>query len=615
VLYKRLAAGAAALLVVGSGGLTGFRTSAPQQAQARADYSAPQVTITDWQFPDGFGPQNTAVADKELSAAMSDQLTLVDNNLNVQADLATRLPTPGNGDAKTVGGNLVVTWHIKPNQKWADGTPLTADQALFSQKLNMTPESGFPTGNDVISKMSAPDASTIVVTYKGIYGDYLYAPPTFYNYQNGPKKYGIGDVSSYAKGDYDRAAWLKTVLTDPNNEGSDEAAGYASSLMFKLVSAEVADSFVKPDDTYWNGPYKLGSYVTDQRIELVPNPNYNALGPAMQNGKALPLPSKIVFVSVSQNATAYAAALASPSIPVDKAEDFQVSDLPSLYAIKRFNVTVQNALELEHLELNRNNKYLSDVRVRKALALAINKVDLVHQLFPQIKSPASFVANTFYPNIHPYTDKSVKSVYDLAQAKRLLASAGYETDITKGGKHVFLEFNTTVREPRLKAADIIKRDWAKVGVVLKVNQPKGSTGPGGLFATWEKGGVLTHRTFDVALFAWQISPSPDLSGFFDPRFIPTAASHSGSQQNYSAVNDPVMTNAMARGLLSLDTSQRKKYYNQAQERLADQVYWIPLFVRQNITIDNRSIVNYKPNPSSAGNTWNSWEWSKTASAQ
>lgn len=612
MLYKRLAAGAAALVMVGSGSMVGFRPSASQAAAGRADFGAPQVTITDWQFPDGLGPQNTTVVDASLKAPMSDGLDVVDNNLNVQPDLATQLPTTKNGGAKVVGGNLVVTWKIKADQKWADGTPLTADQAIFSQKINMTPEGGFPTANDTINKMSAPDPRTIVVTYKGIYGDYLFGAPTFYNYQKGPAKYGVGDVSSYAKGDYSREAWLKTVLSKPTDEGSDETGSYKSSAFAKLVTAYVADTFTKPDDTFWNGPYKLGEYVTDQRITLVPNTYYNTLGPATQGGKALPRPSKIVFVSVSQNATAFATALQSPSIPVDKAEDFQVSDLPILYGISRFRVTVQNSLEIEHLELNRDNPYLRDVRVRKALALAMDKTELVHELFPQIKSPADFVANTFYPNLHPYADKNVKSVYDVAAAKKLLAAAGYETDPSKGGKHVILNFNTTAREPRLKAADILKRYWAQVGVVLKINKPKPSAGYGGLFASWDKNGILTRRNFDVALFAWQVSPSPDLSGFFDPKYIPTAASHNGGQQNYSAVNDSVMTSAMARGLQSLDVGQRKAIYNRAQERLADQVYWIPLFVRQNITIDNRTIINYKANPSSASNSWNAWEWSKSA---
>ena len=89
-----------------------------------------------------------------------------------------------------------------------------------------------------------------------------------------------------------------------------------------------------------------------------------------------------------------------------------------------------------------------------------------------------------------------------------------------------------------------------------------------------------------------------------------AASHSGGQQNYAAVNDPVVTRAFEAGNSSIDFATRKKWFDIAQQRVADQVYWIPLFVRQDISIDNGSIVNYKPNPSSQTNEWNTWEWSK-----
>jgi ABC-type transport system substrate-binding protein len=75
------------------------------------------------------------------------------------------------------------------------------------------------------------------------------------------------------------------------------------------------------------------------------------------------------------------------------------------------------------------------------------------------------------------------------------------------------------------------------------------------------------------------------------------------------VDDPIVTNALKQGLQSLTFATRKKWYDLVQARVADQVYVIPLFQRPNITIDDGTIVNYKPNPSFV-NIWNTWEWSK-----
>jgi peptide/nickel transport system substrate-binding protein len=209
-------------------------------------------------------------------------------------------------------------------------------------------------------------------------------------------------------------------------------------------------------------------------------------------------------------------------------------------------------------------------------------------------------------------DKSITSVYDPNKAKALLAAGGYcNSGVTKGCKQVVISFDTTQNATRLKTASILQRAWASVGITLIVHSPKPSGGYGGLFADYDKNGILNRRSFDVALFAWSTSPSPDWSAEMLPQYIPTPASHTGTQ-NYAAINDPKITAASVNGLKSLDMATRVKIYDQLQLAMADNVYWIPLYTRTNITIDNGTIVNYTPNPSNAGNDWNAFEWSKKA---
>jgi peptide/nickel transport system substrate-binding protein len=603
-----LASTVAILLVVAGSSMLGLRGGAVRQdvyAQglyAQAPYSAPQVTITNWQFPDGFGPENSPAIDAEIATPMRDRLIQIDDKLQVIPDLATELPTLTNGGLKVVGGNLVVTWHLKPDLLWADGTPLTAAQAIFFVKMNETPEGSSPPWYDQIDRISAPNPRTLVVTYQGVYGSFLYHPPDFYNYRSEARKYGLGDVSAHTTGHYDRAAWQAFVASP----------AYKASILHTLITRWQADSFITPDDGYWNGPYKLGEYTKDQRISMVPNPYYNAMPPAMAGGKALPRPASIVFASVSENATAFVTALRAPSVGVDLAEGFQFNDLPALAAIPRFKVSTQNALLLEHLDLNLANRYVADVHVRQALALAIDKVALVHQLFPELKNPADFVAHAMLPSTHPLADKDVVDRYDPAAAMKLLQAGGYCTaSVTTGCKQVTLTLDTTSRAPRPQCAEIVKRNWAQIGVQLTINTPESNpTGPGGLFADWADRGIFIRRTFDVALTAYVFTPDPDqLTTRLDPRYIPTATAHTANQLNPYGVDDPMLTNALKQGMQSLTFATRKKWYDLVQARVADQVYVIPLFPRPNITIDDGTIVNYKPNPSFV-NIWNTWEWSK-----
>ncbi len=353
-------------------------------------------------------------------------------------------------------------------------------------------------------------------------------------------------------------------------------------------------------------------------MEAVPNPYYSALPPGKSaSGAALPRPSKLVFVSISQDPAGYLTALQAPGVAIDKAEDFQPGDVTTLSRIKGYNVFVGPNLTIEHLELNTASRYLSDVRVRQALALAIDKTALLHNLFPAFSSKqiAGIKADSLYPGNSPWVDKSISSPYDLAQAQKLLTSAGYcgsaVTNSNSNCKRIVLSFDTTQNTTRLKAGSILKRDWAQIGVILNINPPKPSFGVGGLFADYSKNGVLNTRHFDVALFAWSASPSPDWSAELLPKYIPTAAVHSGTQ-NYAGINDPVITSASVSGLKTLDTATRYKIYDQLQKEMATKAYWIPLYTRANITVDNGTIVNYTPNPTQAGNEWNAFQWSKKA---
>lgn len=69
-----------------------------------------------------------------------------------------------------------------------------------------------------------------------------------------------------------------------------------------------------------------------------------------------------------------------------------------------------------------------------------------------------------------------------------------------------------------------------------------------------------------------------------------------------------MATLLVQGRTALDSGQRHAVFNRFQQLAADRVYFIMLYARTNITADNGRIGNYKPNPSSVGNSWNAYEW-------
>jgi peptide/nickel transport system substrate-binding protein len=493
-------------------------------------------------------------------------LYTVDNHLNYIPYLATNIPTRSNGGVTISGGNTVVTYKLKPN-KWSDGTPETASDFVFGTKMCIDIGCG-NSGLALITNLQAVNASTLRVTYKGLYAPYYSegAPVSFPQHYL-QKKYGTSDL--------------------------------------KAIEAKfTTDSYNSPSDVF-DGPFKIQSWTNGQSIVLAPNPGFSAF-PAKSGH---PLPAQIKFVNITSDEAGLATALQSSNSGVDKAEDFQATDLPVLEAGK-YHITTQPALFVEHLELNQAGP-LKDVRLRQALQYAIDKTALFKALFPQLNDPATYLLKSVLPNASPWANKSIPvSQYNPAKAKALLKAAGYSTDYNGPGKHLYLNFATTTTSVRQKDFQILSRYWANVGIHVSPHFLSGSPAAnGGLFSPYNLNGALYQRHFDIALFAFSEPPDPqDSEVNFNPAFIPTASKHAASQENYTGVTDMDQYNLLVRARQAFDNSQRHALFNQWQSLVAQRVYWIMLYARTNITADDGRIGNYLPNPSSAGNSWNAYEW-------
>src|SRR5205085_9219871 len=125
--------------------------------------------------------------------------------------------------------------------------------------------------------------------------------------------------------------------------------------------------------------------------------------------------------------------LQSAHAGVDAAENFQTDNLPVLRAAKHYPVHTVAGLFVEFININESG-VLRDVRLRRALQLAVDKVTLYHQLFPTVPHPADFVLHTMTPLPNTFRDKTIPiSTYDPARALSLLKAAGYSTGCSAPG--------------------------------------------------------------------------------------------------------------------------------------------------------------------------------------
>jgi peptide/nickel transport system substrate-binding protein len=99
-------------------------------------------------------------------------LTNYDESGALQPRLAERVPTVENGDWVVLpDGTMEVTWKLRPDIRWHDGTPLSAEDLVLGYRVGVDPEL-FQRGTRVLRQMSevtAPDAQTLVIRWRNIY--------------------------------------------------------------------------------------------------------------------------------------------------------------------------------------------------------------------------------------------------------------------------------------------------------------------------------------------------------------------------------------------------------------------------------------------------------------
>ncbi len=189
------------------------------------------------------------------------------------------------------------------------------------------------------------------------------------------------------------------------------------SLLFNLAWGDaviVDESFGEGERRAPNGtgPFRFGQWVEGDRIEIVKNPDYW--------GEPAKL-DKATFKFISDATAAFAAMMAGDvdAFPVFPAPE----NLAQFEADPRFKVIVGNTEGETILAMNHGHEPLNDIRVRKAIALAIDRQAIIDGAMFGYGTP---IGTHFAPHNPAYTDLTGLSPHDPEAAKALLAEAGVE---------------------------------------------------------------------------------------------------------------------------------------------------------------------------------------------
>ncbi len=514
------------------------------------------LVYSDWQYPDSLNTWfATSVVDVELINAVNGSPITVTSDAKIVPDQLVEVPSQQNGDVSADG--LTVTMKLRHDLKWSDGQPLTSDDFIYWLKTLLDPATGAAStagfDSSTLASYTNPDPYTVILKYVKPFSSFLFFLP-----QAAPKH----AWSSIAD---------KDLINTPNVN-------------------------ITPNVT--SGPFKIADYASGQSYTLVPNPNYKSstLHPTVLD--------KLIFKGYQSKDTLIAGYQAGET---DFATDFTEGDLQKLNGLPGLKITP--IIETEHIDFNLQTPVLQDVNVRKAIAQAINRCQIIQSILHEQCNKVS--TNSLTPPPSPFYDASAPGYdFSVSAAKADLQAAGWDCSSNpckkNGQPFPTLRLGTTSgNQVRADSIQIIKQDLEAVGIPVTTD---GQLYPATTyFADFASGGILATGKYDLAEFAYEYSLDGYGSfAYFQSTQIPSAKNPSGG--NYERVNDPKIDNYIDQALATVDQQQNANIYKQLVRYAIQQMYELPLYIRANINLVDNKIGNFFANPTASGNEWNVGDW-------
>lgn len=239
-----------------------------------------------------------------------------------------------------------------------------------------------------------------------------------------------------------------------------------------------------------------------------------------------------------------------------------------------------------YLVLNNEDPILKDLRVRRAIAYAVDRATLIHTKLHDRAVAATGMLPTFH---WAYEPDVLKYDFDPEWAKKLLDEAGYKDPDGDGPLPRFtLVYKTSNNKLRLQIATVIADMLGQIGIGVELRVYEFAT----LFADLKKG------NFQMTLMQIPEISEPDLYiNFFTSDRIPTRDNldAGGNRMRY---RNPELDALVQKGRRTLERDARKRIYSQIQKILARDVPVVSLWHEDNIVAMRKNVRGFSMLPTS-----------------
>lgn len=448
-------------------------------------------------------------------------------------EIATEVPTKENGGVSADG--LTITYHLRHGVRWSDGTPLTADDVVWTIHAVLNPQNDVAsrTGWDRITRIDEPDKYTVVLHLSKPYSPFI--------------------VTFFSSGGANPCILPKHLLAqypNINNVAYNSLPVGAGPFMYKAWNRN-QNVVLVPDPYYWRGQPKL----KEVDFEIVPDRN-------------------TVFTQLQAHAL-------DMWYPMPGSYFSRIAQLGSDFTYLR-----QPAYYYNHIDFNVQRPAVSDPVVRRALEMATDR----RTIRAKIDFGVGILSESIAPPTAPYYDPNIPLVsFDIAQANRLLDADGWKRGPdgirAKNGVKLDLIVATSAGTADTdNMLSMIQQWWKQIGVAMDIRRYQAAM----LFEPYQMGGIIYRGNWDVSTFAWSDDPIGDFSWNYACDQIPPAG------QNDTRWCDPVADRAMHALYEHYDQAQRNADDAVLFTHLAQQTPIIVTTVREDIFVYNRDLKNFHP---------------------
>lgn len=478
---------------------------------------------------------NGGEINKYATGLMFLPLMELDADLNFEGMLADSITTEDNK-------NFIV--HIDEAAVWSDGTPVTADDVVYTAL-----------------RLASPVINNTAMMY------YVFEGVN----DAGFVEKGAESVEGIQKVD-DKTVRFTTKSEMPLTTFISTYARYLLTLpkhvieQYREEELSTADWFNHPDVV--SGPFIVTDYDVDHYISYTANKDYWKGAPKIDKLNIKIVDGSQIYAGLQSGEID----ITQPTMSVIPMEDYE-----SIEALENVNVVYGSPVTNQSVFIQTAN--VPDARVRQAMLYAINREQILNELL----DGHGEVIDGFLSSASPFFDETIKPVpYDPEKAKSLLEDAGWD------GTQTLRFYINSGDSTFVNAASIIAAQWAAVGIKAEIQTVD--------FATLMA--VSGSEDYDVLAVQYTyapVDPYPDMSWLL------------GGAGSWTGYGNDEVNEALKKSQLTDDAAETKELYSVVNRKVQEDVPMFSAYVISTQAAVNKRVSGAEPTVYGFFNDVHNWD--------